>query len=355
MMIYAKHMRPLFTLPMICGLIFTAALAVISFYLAKAPLFVHWGLGALTLAILIGIIIGNSFFGKIAPQTGPGIDFAKNKLLRLGIILYGFGITLQEIGGVGGRGILIDAIVVAAVFFLGIWLGQKIFKLDRDTGILISAGSAICGAAAVMAAEPVLKAQAHKVSIAVATVVIFGTVSMFLYPLLYPYMGLDQHQFGIYIGSTIHEVAQVVAAGKAVGEQTTADAVIVKMIRVMLLVPFLLLLSAYISRRSGTAHVHGGAAQTGLAEKPKILIPWFAVLFVVASLIASTSLLPPALIGGLKTAGTLLLAMAMAALGLRTHYSAFRQAGLKPLALAFCLFLFLLIGGAALNLLVLKI
>src|SRR5690606_32374158 len=140
----------------------------------------------------------------------------------------------------------------------------------RETSMLIGAGSAICGAAAVIAAEPVVRAQPHKVSVAVATVVVFGTLGMFLYPWLYPYLGLGEHAFGVYAGSTIHEVAQVVVAGRAVGEAAGSAAVIEKMLRVMLLAPFLLLLSSRLSRE----------ANAGSGEKAGIVIPWFAVLFV---------------------------------------------------------------------------
>src|SRR5690606_39395911 len=121
----------------------------------------------------------------------------------------------------------------------------------RETAMLIGAGSAICGAAAVMATEPVVRAQAHKVSVAVATVVVFGTAGMFLYPWLYPHLGLGEHAFGVYAGSTIHEVAQVVVAGRAVGDAAGAAAVIVKMLRVMLLAQFLLVLSSLLSREAG--------------------------------------------------------------------------------------------------------
>lgn len=337
---------------LLLGLLLAALLAALSAFLAHLPVFARLGLGALTLAIILGMIIGNTIFAKFAERTGKGIDFAKNKLLRLGIILYGFGVTLQEISGVGGRGIVIDIIMVSAVFFLGLFLGQRLLGLDRDSSILISAGSAICGAAAVMAAEPVLKAPAPKVAMAVATVVVFGTLSLFLTPLLYPYLGLNPHQFGIYIGSTVHEVAQVVAAGKGVSEQTAQDAVIVKMIRVMLLVPFLLLLSVWLAKRhnSGSPSARSRHGE----QRVKIMIPWFALLFVLASIIASLPLLSPAVLHYLQSTGTMFLAMAMAALGLRTHYSALKQAGLKPLGLAFFLFLFLIIGGAVINLAILK-
>src|SRR5690606_11555450 len=145
-------------------------------------------------------------------------------------------------------------------------LGTRVFRLDRETAMLIGAGSAICGAAAVMATEPVVRAQAHKVSVAVATVVVFGTAGMLLYPWLYPYLGLGEHAFGVYAGSTIHEVAQVVVAGGAVGEVAGSAAVIEKMLRVMLLAPFLLLLSSRLSRDAGA----GG-------DRAGIVVPWFAM------------------------------------------------------------------------------
>lgn len=340
---------------MIFGLVFVGVIAFCSYFLAKLPFFSNAGLGVLTLAIILGMLIGNTFFNKIAKKMGSGVDFSKNRLLRLGIILYGFGVTLQDIGGVGARAVIADVIIVAGVFFLGMFLGRRLFKLDKDSCVLISAGSAICGAAAVMATEPVVKAQAYKVTMAVATVVVFGTVSLFLYPLLYPLLGFDAQQFGIYIGSTVHEVAQTVAAGKAVSEETATNAVIVKMIRVMLLVPFLLLLSVWQAKREKPAQHKKSAyaaIDTHARAKTKIMIPWFAVFFICASLIASLHIIPPAILEALKLTATLFLAMAMTALGLRTHYSSLRQAGLKPLGLAFCLFLFLVIGGGFINLLI---
>ncbi|KAA6205839.1 MAG: YeiH family protein [Candidatus Tokpelaia sp.] len=340
----------------VCGIVFTAVLACISFFLAQMPFFAKAGFGSLTLAIIIGMLVGNTFFARLALSTGRGVDFAKNRFLRLGIILYGFGITLQEIGAVGGRGIIIDIIMVSAVFFFGLLLGPKLFGLDKESSILISTGSAICGVAAIMAVEPVLKTPPPKVSLAVAATVVFGTISLFLYPLLYPYLGFDSRQFGIYIGSTVHEVAQVAAAGKAVSEETAANAIIVKMIRVMLLVPFLLLLSAWQARwRARKTAKAGLTAGANEGNRGKILIPWFALFFVLASVIASLHIMPAALLRFLQITGTLLLTMAMAALGLRTHYSSIRQAGTRPLALAFALFLFLLIGGGFINFIILKL
>lgn len=319
------------------GIMLAGALAAAASAAAQLPWVQHMGLSALTLAIVFGIVAGNTFFKVIAPQTATGVDFSKNTLLRAGIILYGFRITFQQIAGVGWEGILVDILMVSLTFLLATQLGTRVFKLDLQSAILIGVGSAICGAAAVVATEPVVRGQAHKVSVAVATVVVFGTLSMFTYPLLYPYLNLSEDAYGIFAGSTIHEVAQVIAAGKSVSDSAAATAVIEKMLRVMMLAPFLLVLSSYVQNDSKP----GG--------KAKITIPWFAVLFIVASAINSLHLLTIPLVDALIQIDTVLLAMAMAALGLRTHAGAIRQAGVKPLMLATVLFAFLAIGGYGIN------
>lgn len=321
------------------GLALAAVVAGAGMLAARLPTPQALGLSALTLAIVFGIAVGNTVFPAIAARSGAGVDFAKGMLLRTGIVLYGFRVTFQDIAGVGVEGVLIAVAMVGLVFGLAVLLGTRVFKLDRETAMLIGAGSAICGAAAVMATEPVVRGQAHKVSMAVATVVVFGTLGMFLYPWLYPHLGLGEHAFGVYAGSTIHEVAQVVVVGRAVGEVAGSAAVIEKMLRVMLLAPFLLLLSSRLSRE----------ASEGTGRKAGIVIPWFAVLFVAIAGFNSLQLLPAAWVDVLVQVDTVLLAMAMAALGLRTHVGAIRQAGFRPLLLASSLFVILVIGGYAVN------
>lgn len=319
------------------GLALAGAIAALAMYAASLPAMARLGASPLTIAIVLGIVMGNTIFPRIAAACTGGVDFSKARLLRLGIILYGFRITFQQIGDIGWAGVLVDVLVIVTTFTLAVQLGTRAFGLDRQTAMLIGAGSAICGAAAVMAAEPVVRGQANKVSVAVATVVIFGTVGMFLYPLLYPYLGLSEHEYGLYVGSTIHEVAQVVVAGKAVSEQAASAAVIEKMLRVMMLAPFLVILS---SRIGVSEHAQ---------EKRSIMIPWFAVLFIAVSGFNSLQLLPAPVVGSIVQLDTVLLAMAMGALGLRTHVGAIRQAGARPILLAAVLFAFLLGGGYAIN------
>ncbi|WP_413726165.1 YeiH family putative sulfate export transporter [Sodalis sp. RH16] len=339
--------EPLGLLP---GLILAGVLTAAAIWTGNIPLITHLGLGALTLAIIFGIIAGNTIYPWLQPASHSGVLFAKQRLLRIGIILYGFRLTFQQIADVGATGVVIDLLTLSSTFLLACWLGRKVFGMDSQTVMLIGAGSSICGAAAVMATEPVLKAEASKVTVAVATVVVFGTLAIFVYPWLYRlnlhyhWLSFSELSFGIYAGSTIHEVAQVVAAAHSISPEAENAAVITKMIRVMMLAPFLVLVSGYLSRR------HHGITDT--AGKSAITIPWFAVVFILVAAFNSFHLLPAALVNQLITLDTAMLAMAMAALGLTTHAGAIRQAGLKPILLATLLFIWLIIGGGAINQLV---
>lgn len=326
------------------GLLLAFALAAAALAAAELPLAQHYGFSALTLAIVGGMIIGNTLYPRVAQSCHGGVTVAKQKLLRLGIILFGFKLTFQDIAAVGVGGVLIDALVLGSTFALAYWLGHRRMGLDEQSVILIGAGSSICGAAAVLATEPVLKAHAEKVAVAVATVVVFGTVAMFLWPLFYELvasLGVSSFTFGLFTGATVHEVAQVVAAGRAVSEATMDTAVITKMLRVMMLAPFLLALSTWLARRHGAQNGQQGGG---------ITIPWFALGFLAMAGFNSLGLLPQAVVQQIIRVDTLLLATAMGALGLTTHLGAIRQAGVRPMLLAGALFVWLIVGGAAITL-----
>lgn len=336
---------PLFVQHRFAGLLLTAVIAGGAAWLAQRPQLSGLGLGALTLAIMLGIVVGNSLYPAVAAQCDAGVLLAKQKLLRLGIILFGFRITVQQIADVGLSGVLIDVLTLSSTFFITCLAGIRLLKLDRDTVWLIGAGSSICGAAAVLATEPVVKATPSKVAVAVATVVLFGTLAIVVYPLLWPlaqayFPQLSATQFGIYTGSTIHEVAQVVAAGHAMGADAENSAVIAKMLRVMMLAPFLLCLSGWLRR---TPHA---------TRRQGVVFPWFALGFVGVALFNSLHLLPSTWVAHINQLANLLLAMAMAALGLTTRFGALRQAGAKPLLLGLMVFVWLMLGGGAINLLV---
>ena len=324
--------------------------AVLCMYLAALPPLAQNGISPLTLAIVLGMALGNSVAAPHLPRIAEGIAFSKGRLLRLGIVLYGFKITWAQLAFAGWPALFADVGVVCGTFALALWLGRRL-GMERDTAALVGAGSAICGAAAVLAAQPVLKAKEADVGVAVATVVVFGTLAMFVYPLLaallLPSVADADACFGwgIYTGASVHEVAQVAAAGAAVSPQVADVAVITKMIRVLLLAPFLLALPWLMRRFGGGTAAQGGA----------LAMPWFALGFLGAVAANSLLRLPDTVRHALLTVDTFLLTAAMFALGLGTHWQSIRQAGVRPLLLAGMLALWLLLGGGTLSYLALRL
>lgn len=333
---------------LVLGLLLTATVSAAGIGIAKIPAVHAIGFSAVTAAIILGMIAGNTFYHRIAVHCGDGVNFSKARLLRLGIVLYGFNLTFQEIAKVGVSSVVADALIIIATFMLTWFLGKKLFKLDDETVALMGAGASICGAAAVLAAVPVVRGGSDKTAVAIATVVIFGTIAMFFYPEMYHWhwWPFGQEQFGVYIGTSVHEVAQVYAAGAAVGDAAAPLAVTAKMIRVMMLAPFLIVLSWWWVRRGG--HAHDGA-------KHKMVIPWFAVWFIAAAGFNSLHLLPEAVVEALKFIDVILLTMAMAALGLTTHVKALKHAGIKPMLLGAVIFVWLIMFGGLLQLILPKL
>ncbi len=319
------------------GVLFVALFSVSATYIASLSFFKNLGISPLIIGIVLGIIYANTLRNKLPAEWVPGIQFSMKIILRAAIIFYGFRITFQNIEQVGLSGIITSSLVVSSTFLIGYFVGTRILKLDRDTAILTSVGSSICGAAAVLATEPVVKGEPYKSAIAVATVIIFGTTAMFLYPFLYKsgLIPLNLKDMGIYVGGTIHEVAHVVAAGNAISPITAKYAVIVKMIRVMMIAPFLLILGYWLSKtRARTSN-----------EKTKITIPWFAVFFIVVAGFNSFNLLPSSMVVGINKVDTFALTMAMTAMGMETSVDKFKGVGMKPIYLASILFLWLIFGG----------
>ena len=322
------------------GIALSIAAATIAWRMAAMPWNGRLQLSALTLAIIAGMTVGNMLPAQRLCRVHAGLRFSQQKLLRAGIVLYGLRLTLNDVFRIGPRALALDTIVITSVLAAGYWLGTRVFRLDPDTALLVSSGSGICGAAAVLATDRVIDSESHKVSIAVATVVVFGTTAMFLYPVLYPHTGFSERQFGIYTGATVHEVAQVVAAGRAVSLAASDTAVITKMIRVLLLAPVLLLIGRLRRRES--------------AGKSGISFPWFVVGFGAVIAIQSIFKPPAPLRAALIELDTVLLASAMFALGVGTRWDQLTRAGARPLLLAASLFGGLIGGGLVLTRLLIR-
>lgn len=335
------------------GILLIALFSFAAFYIAEIPFVKSLSFSPLIVGIILGMLYANSLRNKLPETWVPGIKFCTKQILRAGIVLYGFRLTLTQVAAVGLPAVVIDTIIVAGTIFLGVWLG-KLLKMDKDTSLMTATGSAICGAAAVLGAEPVVKCEGHKTAIAVSTVVIFGTISMFLYPILYRAGMLDalgDTGVAIYTGSTLHEVAHVAGAGNAMDPTDTlgiaGTATITKMIRVMMLAPVLVIMSFALAGRKKAA------TEGGTTQKSKITIPWFAFGFI--GIICLNSLLQYLfgvdsvkeipLNGAIEYIDTFMLTMAMTALGTDTSMEKFKQAGAKPFLLAGLLYIWLLGSG----------
>lgn len=335
------------------GILLIALFSFAAFYIAEIPFVKSLSFSPLIVGIILGMLYANSLRNKLPETWVPGIKFCTKQILRAGIVLYGFRLTLTQVAAVGLPAVVIDTIIVAGTIFLGVWLG-KLLKMDKDTSLMTATGSAICGAAAVLGAEPVVKCEGHKTAISVSTVVIFGTISMFLYPILYRAGMLDalgDTGVAIYTGSTLHEVAHVAGAGNAMDPTDTlgiaGTATITKMIRVMMLAPVLVIMSFALAGRKKAA------TEGGTTQKSKITIPWFAFGFI--GIICLNSLLQYLfgvdsvkeipLNGAIEYIDTFMLTMAMTALGTDTSMEKFKQAGAKPFLLAGLLYIWLLGGG----------
>lgn len=167
------------------GILFVAIFASAATMISGIDTVKVLGISPLVIGIVMGIFYANTLHNHIPSEWGTGITFSAKKILRFAIVFYGFRITFQQIAEVGMSGFMVSLIMLSTTFLLGTYLGIKIFKMDRDTSMLTAAGASVCGAAAVLATEPVLKAEEHKTAVAVSMVVLFGTISMFLYPVLY--------------------------------------------------------------------------------------------------------------------------------------------------------------------------
>lgn len=322
------------------GILLIVLFSFSAFYIAQFEFVKRLSFSPLIVGILLGMLYANSLRNRLPETWVPGIKFCSKQVLRLGIILYGFRLTFAQVMAVGLPAILADTIIVVVTLLLGVGLG-RLLKMDRDTALLTATGSSICGAAAVLGAEGVVRPEAHKTAVAVSTVVIFGTLSMFLYPVFWRsgMLDLTPGQMAVYTGSTLHEVAHVVGAGNAMGGEIADTATITKMIRVMMLAPVLVVMSVALARRKSPA-----TAETKQGGR-RITIPWFAFGFLAVIGFNSFDLLPQAVVAGINDFDTFLLTMAMTALGTETNFQKFKQAGAKPFLLAALLYVWLLVGG----------
>ncbi|WP_252737379.1 YeiH family protein [Citreicella sp. C3M06] len=283
----------------------------------------------MVVALMLGLLLGNA--GLPTHRLAPGTALALRPVLRCGIVLLGFRLTFDDLAGLGfGGAALIVALVV--VSFVVIRRAGALLGVSPALSELIAAGTSICGASAVLGMNTVTRGRDEEVAYAIACVTVFGTLSMLIYPLAQPLLHLSANAYGLWSGATIHEVAQAVGAGWALGETSGELATIAKLGRVLLLAPMIL----------GLGLVKGKTE----AQPARLAVPWFVFGFLGAIALNTAIALPPELISALTMASTFMLAMALGAMGLDARLSALKSEGWRPFLLGACGWIF--ISGAGL-------
>ena len=308
------------------GLLLTATIAAAAFALREIP-------GVATFSpMILAIVIGMAFHNLIGTpaRAKAGVTFSLRRILRFAIILLGLQLTAQQVAEVGLTGVAVIVITLVSTFTFTVWFGRLI-GVERKLAELIAAGTSICGASAVIATNTVTDAPDEDVAYAVAGVTVFGSIAMFVYPLLPGLLHLTPHAYGLWAGASIHEIAQVVAAAFQDGAQAGNFATIAKLSRVMMLAPVVIVLGLLARRRPGGAHGHTKRAP----------MPWFVLGFIALVAVNSFIAVPAGAKGVIVTATTFLLSVALAAMGLETDFAKLRAKGLRPLLLGLAAFLFI--------------
>ncbi|GGF48134.1 membrane protein [Azorhizobium oxalatiphilum] len=284
--------------------------------------------------LVVAIFLGMAFHNVIGTpkRAVPGVKFAMRRILRGAIVLLGLQLTFTQVRTVGLDGMAIVMVTLVATFFVTRWLGRLV-GVDAKLSELIAAGTAICGASAVIATNTVTRASDEDATYAVACVTVFGSLSMFLYPVIAPLTGFDAHAYGLWAGSSIHEIAQVVAAAFQQGQSAGEFGTIAKLNRVILLAPLVLGLGFFATRK---ARAMGTG---GKVEAPPV--PWFILGFLAMIVVNSSGIIPATATPVIATVTTVLLAVALAAMGLETDVRKLKARGWRPLALGTLSWLFI--------------
>ncbi|WP_157813847.1 MULTISPECIES: YeiH family protein [unclassified Microbacterium] len=306
------------TVPLFVAIAILSIAAATMFATALTP-----GVSPLLIAICLGVLVGNA---RVVPAAASRpISEASRKFLRIGIVLLGFKLSLTSLMVIGWGGIFVLVLTVAGTFLGTLAIG-RLLRVSRVTRMLIATGFSICGASAVAAMSGVVDREGkheEETAQAVALVTIFGTVAMFAIPALSRALGLSDLQAGLWIGASVHEVAQVVAAGGFVSSVALALATIAKLGRVVMLAPLIAIVSATSGRRFGTATAVG---------RPPVL-PLFVAGFLAAVLLRTFVPFPAEVLAVLEFGANLLLTAAMLGLGFAVNVRKLFATGGRALAL----------------------
>jgi uncharacterized integral membrane protein (TIGR00698 family) len=290
-----------------------------------------------TVAILIGVLIA-ALAGRRLRPLDPGLQFAAQRILRLGIVLLGARLSLAEIARIGlpATGLIVVTMAVSFLVVLGV---ARAVRVDGRLALLIAVGSAVCGNTAIVATAPVIGARARDVAYAVATITLFGTLAVFLYPAIGRAVGIEEPAFGVWAGVAVHDTSQVVATSAAYGSEALDVATVVKLIRNALMAPLLLVIAAVWAARAQNVP---GAVRGGIRRA----VPLFVFGFLGLAALRSVGLIDAGQAATLDTLARAFVLVALAAVGLSIRWGELRETSWRPIAVGFCVAL--VVGAASL-------
>jgi uncharacterized integral membrane protein (TIGR00698 family) len=286
-------------------------------------------LSPLILGLVLGVLVRNLF--GVPAAFHAGLAFSLRRVLRFAVALLGFQVSLQQVYNVGAAGLLVVVAALAATYAMAVWLGARL-GIDRKLAHLVAAGTSVCGASAVLAANTVVEGSDEDAAYAVSVVTVFGTVAMLTYPLLPSLLGLSPEAYGLWAGASVHEVAQVVAAADPNGLVSLELATITKLARVLLLAPLVVVIGYLV------------AGHTSAAARPswrRLPVPLFVTVFIALVVLNSMVTVPAAARDWLRVGVAFMLSMALAAMGLEMHVAKAWRRGVRPIILGAVVSLFI--------------
>jgi uncharacterized integral membrane protein (TIGR00698 family) len=310
------------------GLLLVVLLATAGFRLADLP----WVKDTLHVSALLLVILLGMAWKSLLPEPPavlPGIRMAQRPILRWAVAGLGFRLSVTELWRIGGPALVVVVVSTFAALLFGWWVARRL-GVPEKLGLLLGVGGAICGASAVVAADTVVQGERRDSALALGVITLLGTVGIVIYPLLAQVLHMSEFVYGVWDGASLHEMAQVVAAGFGVSDEAARVATVVKLARISLLAPVVLYLGWSLRHR----HLEAGRAKVAP-------VPWFLVLFVVFAVVNSTGLVPAPWLEVIRRADLWLLCVGMAGVGLQTGFSDLRDAGLRPIAAGAVQWLFL--------------
>lgn len=300
------------------GLLLAAALATLAIALADVP----WVKDTLHVSALLLVILLGMLWKSLAPVPAaltPGIRFAQRPVLRWAVAGLGFRLSVPELLQLGGAALAIVTVTTFASLWFGWWIAERL-GIKHKLAMLLGMGGAICGASAVVAADTVVRSEKEESAVAIGVITLLGTIGIVLYPLIGHAFDMSDYVYGLWDGASLHETAQVVAAGFGMSPEAARIATVVKLARIALLAPAVFWL-AWIMRRH---HEQTGQARVSI-------VPWFLVMFVVFAIVHSLGIVPPNVLDLIRRADVWLLCVGMAGVGLQTGIGDLRAAGAKPI------------------------